>query len=380
MDQLVIGIITVPINESGVVPLGNLIRIVKEITPNPVLITGGHGRLAIRNDSGIEVYEVSFKASRSNLRRTGEYLVTQIAMALKILRCKTKVNIWIFFYGGPDQILPMIMARLLGHKVVILFAGSSYQTASSKHGYFHQISSAFLRSIQTLTCSLANRIIIYSPRLKDIWKLGSWENKISIGHEHIIDADKFSITSPITKRKNIIGYVGRLSPEKGILELVKSMPYILDACGECSLMIIGEGEQRPLIEEFIDRNGLKDSIKLLGNHPHELLPKYFNEFKLLVIPSLTEGLPNVMLEAMACGTPVIVMPVGSIPDVISEGINGFIFTNRSPKRIAESIINVMSMPNLDKIVINARTFIENEYVFERSSSNIREIVMNIITK
>jgi len=92
---------------------------------------------------------------------------------------------------------------------------------------------------------------------------------------------------------------------------------------------------------FIDINGLKKFIKIEGNLPYESLPKQYNEFKLLVILSSTEGLPNVMLEAMACGTPVLAAPVGSIPDIIINDETGFLSTDRTPEGISNAVVKLL---------------------------------------
>ncbi len=102
-----------------------------------------------------------------------------------------------------------------------------------------------------------------------------------------------------------------------------------------------------------------------------------NELKLIILPSYTEGLPNIMLEAMACGTPVLATPVGSIPDVIKDGETGFIMKNNSPECIAENVIRALNYPNLEQISLNARILVEKEYTYEKAVEKYKKVLENI---
>jgi len=80
----------------------------------------------------------------------------------------------------------------------------------------------------------------------------------------------------------------------------------------------------------LDNNGLITRVDIPGWISQVDLAKYLNTLRLLVLPSSTEGLPNILLEAIACGTPVVSTPVGAIPDIIQDDENGFIMDNNSP--------------------------------------------------
>lgn len=122
---------------------------------------------------------------------------------------------------------------------------------------------------------------------------------------------------------------------------------------------------------------LNNKVELTGWIPHDELPDYSNMLKLIVLPSYTEGLPNVMLEAMACGTPVLATPVGTIPDVIKDGETGFIMENNNPECVAENVIRVLEHPDLDKIVKNARELVEKEYTYEAAVERYRMILKEL---
>ncbi len=107
--------------------------------------------------------------------------------------------------------------------------------------------------------------------------------------------------------------------------------------------------------------------------PHEELPAVLNSLRLLVIPSFSEGLPNIMLEAMACGTPVLASRVGAIRDTIKDGENGFLIRDNAPISIAEGISRALSKSDIDSVVEKASSMIDQEFSFEKAVAKWRDI-------
>ena len=87
-----------------------------------------------------------------------------------------------------------------------------------------------------------------------------------------------------------------------------------------------------------------------------------------------EGVPNIVLEAMACGTPVLATPVGGIPDVIKDGDTGFIMEDNSPECIATNTVRALSHPDLEAITAKARALVDEKYAYEVVVENYRKIL------
>jgi glycosyltransferase involved in cell wall biosynthesis len=138
-------------------------------------------------------------------------------------------------------------------------------------------------------------------------------------------------------------YVGRLSPEKGVTLVLRA----LAAVSQPNLTIIGNGPQRPELEVMTARLGIADRVHFLGSRPwgDELL-ELIRRHQALILPSLTEGLPLVLIEAMSQGVPVIASSVGGIPDLVQDGVTGLLFPRGDVAALAAAIRRVISSPGL----------------------------------
>jgi len=131
------------------------------------------------------------------------------------------------------------------------------------------------------------------------------------------------------------------------------------------IIIAGSGEIESQIRNQIKPEYL-GKFEFCGWVPRSEIPKLLNRIRILVIPSYTEGLPNVMLEAMACGTLVIATSVGTIPDIIKDGETGFILKDNSPKTIKEGISRAIEHKNQCAIVEKSLSIINNNFSFDES--------------
>ena len=355
-----VGILTFPIGANGITPLSNLIDIGYHLSNEVYLITGGDGYTFFKEDSRIHSYGIKHESEASVFARILRYIYTQLKISYNLVKIRKNVNIWIFFIGGEGLLLPMLTARVLGKKVILSLAGFPAKISQVQKDPLSKAANL----LSEINLTLANRIIVYSNRIVEERGLRKYQNKISIAHKHFLNVDKFKIKRKFADRKNTVGFIGTLYKIKGVLNFVNAIPEILEKEEKTKFLIGGDGQLRDEIEKYVSKENLNDKVKLVGWIPHDKLPDYMNELKLVVLPSYTEGLPNIMLEAMACGTPVLATPVGAIPDVIKDGETGFIMEDNSPECIAENIKRALNHPDLDKIVKNARELVEKEYTYE----------------
>ena len=139
---------------------------------------------------------------------------------------------------------------------------------------------------------------------------------------------------------NAILFVGMVTPLKGIHYLINAFSFIADEFRESRLIIIGKEENVGYADQLrqqIKKLGLQNRVQCIGYQSQAELAVWMATASVLVLPSKSEGLPRVIIEAMATGTPVIGSRVGGIPELIKDGVNGFLIAPGDEKSLAEKI-------------------------------------------
>ncbi len=368
-------IVTMPIQQtpSGYYTLiTNTLKILEPSTDSLALITFDypvHSNLNLK----IQPIILSYTNRTSIMLKVLSYILCQLKISYALIRYNKKIGKNIFFLTG-TPLLPIMTTKILGKKSILTAlasdSGNIKLTYRKNTGFvfFHIIS-----LLETFSRYLCDIIILESVNIIKTLDLRKYHNKIFPDGAMFIDINNFESVKRISERKNLVGYFGRLSDEKGIINFAISIQRISKMRNDIEFIIGGDGPLREEVELIIKN---KDKI-LAGKIPHEKIPNYLNDLKLLVLPSYTEGLPNIVLEAMACGTPVLATPVGAIPDIIKDCETGFIMENNSPDCIAKNVIRALEYPYIEKIVRNAHAIVEKKYTYEKAVERYSYVLNNI---
>lgn len=166
--------------------------------------------------------------------------------------------------------------------------------------------------------------------------------------------------------------VARLSPEKAHVGLLEAFEQVARDRPDADLWLIGEGPERASIEAAIARFGLGDRVRLQGHMAERDVLAEVALADALVVSSLMEGLPVVLMEAMAIGVPVIAPAVGGIPELVDQGVTGLTFTVSSWKGLASRMLALASDHELaDRLAAEARRRIEEEFDVRRAVAPLK---------
>jgi glycosyltransferase involved in cell wall biosynthesis len=372
-----IGLVLFAQSQASVQPCLHLLNIIQNVADNYYIIMVHNENLDIPhiNDSSIFNSRIVYKNDLSFLSMPLNFIKSELKISYILLNNFSKIRTWVFFMGE-TSVLPLLLLKLLKKKSVLCLSGSLENDLKFRQPPF----SKFISFCGKLGLKFSDYLVVYSQNLIVEWSLKNYSSKILVAHEHFLDFTQFCILKKIRERELIIGYVGRLSDEKGIFNFVKAIPELLNQQPKFKFIIAGSGSLQEPIETFLHSKKIDDKVKLVGWISHNKLPDCLNNLKLLVLPSYTEGLPNIILESMACGTPVLATSVGSIPDIVIDEKTGFILKDNSPESIKENVMKAIDSPNLEQIVYNARSLVEHKYTLQAAVKNYKEVFKKIYSK
>jgi len=137
-------------------------------------------------------------------------------------------------------------------------------------------------------------------------------------------------------------YVGNLKPEKGVLDLGRAWEGVLRQVPDATLVFVGDGPLKGELEAVTKQHG--ERVRLIPRQPLEKVPSYMAAADILVLPSHSEGTPNVVLEALASGRRVVATSVGGVPDLITSPTLGTLVPPRDPDALAAAIATALRSP------------------------------------
>jgi len=218
----------------------------------------------------------------------------------------------------------------------------------TNHGLVSQTAPQWLQRLYLPTIGkwifrTADAIICYTTNERDqVGDLGASPDKIHVIHNGI-DTTVF-VTSNSTSPKKQILWIGRFTPGKGVEYLLKGFGAFSQEFPDYTIVMVGRGPLRDDFAKMIRKMGLEDKVVLRDFIPNELLPSLYQESSVFLLTSLEEGVPRTILEAMACGRPVICTALIHLINIVSEC--GLLIPIKDAGAVADALSELASDPGL----------------------------------
>lgn len=280
---------------------------------------------------GIDIETVTYPALPLISRVTngwvsGRSLLSKIA--------KYSPDVLIGYWAYPEGAGAAYVARKLGKPVVIGALGTDI---NERHGINAWLTRRTLQS--------ADRIVFVSQAMTrhaiDTFgvspeRCATVVNGINTAVFHPQDRASCRTALGLPPHAPVVVYVGRLIEAKGLSELVASVTKLRQTRPDLRTILIGEGPYLGTLKEQIAASGQQDRITLAGGQLPEKVAQYINAADVLTLPSWSEGYPNVLVEALACGCPVVATRVGGIPEIVTAD-NGRLVPPRDTNALADAL-------------------------------------------
>lgn len=279
--------------------------------------------------------------------------VTLVSLVWRLIKLRPDVAVW----GSPKiGLLGSIAARLTFTPSVYVIHGLRLETTS---GLLRKL----LKQTERVAATCANSVVVVGHELRDrVVELGiARDDKVTV----LVNGSANGVPPPDDQRPEaamdaVVGYVGRITPDKGLRDLITAWHIVLASCPNARLVIAGAVEEDRASQELAHDLASLPNTDLLGHV--ENLDELYPRLQCLVLPSYREGLPNVVLEAARFGVPTVASDATGASESIVHGVTGLTFPVRNAHRLAHSLLTLLqSKERAYEMGRRARRHVETTY-------------------
>jgi glycosyltransferase involved in cell wall biosynthesis len=307
-------------------------------------------------------------------------MVQDIIVCSQIVRNhkKDRTNVVLIFQGYYP--LTCLTLRLMNLKLILYIGGSGFRWSNCEHtSIFGRMLVYANIPVENICHKSANMIITLSKGMVRTVRIEKNMSKTYFALPRLDKEffEKFGIINGYSNRENLVGFLGALTRAKGVLNLLESIKF-LTSKKDIRFLFVGEGPLLEKIKSKVQSLGIADKVEVCGFIDNSHTVEYYNKMKLYILPSYAEGIPSTIFEAMACGTPVLVSPVGGIPDIVKNNENGFLLSSNDPRQIAARIDELLEDPEfLEKVSTKAYEYVRKEFSYKRTLECWRTIISEV---
>ena len=330
-----------------------------------VLTSRFKGQPSVEDVDGVRIQRVPVirhRADRCTPPEMLTFLLSASAAALGSV-CAWKPDVVVAFFGIPSGPIGLLL-RLINRTpyIVSLRGGDVPGFQPYDLAFFHKLLGPIIR----LLWKNAAGVVANSAGLQSLARRFAPEMEIAV-IPNGVDAQTFHPTSAPAEAPRPVQllFVGRVVFQKGLDVLLRALA-MLPSSHDFRLEIIGDGDQREPLAAEIRRLGLEQKITFAGWCDRAAIAERYQQADVFVFPSRDEGMPNVVLEAMASGLPIVATAIAGNEDLVREGENGCLVPTEDAAALAAALTRLIERPDLRRTMGRAsRAIVEREYTWQR---------------
>lgn len=299
----------------------------------------------------------------------GIFLLLRLLPVVAKLRRSFRFDIIHAQFAFPEGFVTTILGKVFGVPAVVHCQGGDINSDLGRN--------FVLTRFLTYTLNHANYVFAASREIRE--KINSYSNLngllklipngVNLRLFFPYDKIKARKILNLPLEKNIILYVGSLYSGKGVNYLIDAMELLSLQCSDVLLYILGAGDLDNALQRKVRKLNLQEKVVFLGNKPQTKVPRWMNAVDLLILPSVSEGLPPVIPESLACGTPVVASRVGGIPEIIDSTKIGLLANPRDANDLAKNILAGLRKTWNESLLVNRAM----EYSWRKIAAEVNDI-------
>jgi glycosyltransferase involved in cell wall biosynthesis len=322
----------------------------------------------------------NLKKNRLKLLLVPFFLAGQFFTIYRLCR-KHEISLIHAHWVIPQGLLAVLsrQLRLVPERIKIL--------CTSHGGDLFSLQSGFLQALKKYAFRHADHVTVVSTAMREnMQAMGCDPANITVQSMGVDLAERFTPAASSGKTRDLV-FVGRLVEKKGVTTLIESLQLLQADFPALKITIIGDGPERPALEQKALELGVSLQVDFTGSIPNDRVPEYYQSARIAVVPSVVaadgdqEGLGLVAVEALGCGCATIVSDLPALRDVVTDGENGLVFRSGDAQDLARTIKRLLNDDALyNHLVDNGRHSVEKKFDWQAVGASYISVMTDCIEK
>lgn len=280
-------------------------------------------------------------------------------------------------HGYKADIIGLAASKILNIPIVSTAHGWTSCSKNVKlYEFLDRLALRFFDRVIAVSDSVKDRLLkshISPQKIEKIYNA----IELKTSSEVLLSTKSFKDSFNLSNGNKLIGAIGRLSIEKGLSYFLEAGKEVISRYPQIRLLIVGEGPERQNLEIMAERFAIKDKVIFCGFQKD--ISTIYSILDVVVLSSVTEGLPLTLLEALAHEKPVVATRVGGVPELIKDGETGILVNPKDSQGLANGILKILDNPEeAKKLAMRGRKLVEEKFNSKSMSERIEKLYYEVL--